>query len=107
MVAVTEMPMAARTAKLLADRRYYELCDLAELKNASRSGAIGVEGSRQFKNFSEYMVPAQRFARLSKNQRNSGSLSIQIARSTCESSWPRWPVHAGQASAGASKSAES
>lgn len=46
------------------DRRYYELCALSELKNALRSGDIWVEGSRQFKNFSEYLVPAQKFAAL-------------------------------------------
>ena len=46
------------------DRRYYELCALSELKNALRSGDIWVEGSRQFKNFNEYLVPAQKFAAL-------------------------------------------
>ena len=46
------------------DRRYYELCALAELKNALRSGDIWVEGSRQFKNFNEYLLPSQRFAKL-------------------------------------------
>lgn len=40
------------------DRRYYELCAQTELKNALRSGDIWVEGSRQFKNFNEYMIPA-------------------------------------------------
>jgi len=46
------------------DRRYYELCALSELKNALRSGDIWVDGSRQFKNFNEYLVPAQKFAAL-------------------------------------------
>ena len=46
------------------DRRYYELCAISELKNALRSGDIWVEGSRQFKNFNEYLVPAQKFAAL-------------------------------------------
>ena len=35
------------------DRRFYELCTLAELKNALRSGDIWVEGSRQFKDFDD------------------------------------------------------
>ncbi len=35
-----------------------ELCALSELKNALRSGDIWVEGSRQFKNFDEYLLPA-------------------------------------------------
>ena len=46
------------------DRRYYELCVLSELKNALRSGDIWVQGSRQFKNFNEYLVPVDRFVAL-------------------------------------------
>ncbi len=43
------------------DRKQYELCVLAELKNALRSGDIWVLGSRQFKDFEDYLVPAERF----------------------------------------------
>lgn len=43
------------------DRRYYELCVLSELKNALRSGDIWVKGSRQFKDFDDYLVPIKRF----------------------------------------------
>lgn len=43
------------------DRRFYELCVLSELKNSLRSGDIWVQGSRQFKDFEEYLLPAQRF----------------------------------------------
>jgi hypothetical protein len=39
------------------DRRYYELCTLVELKNASRSGDVWVPGSRQFKDFEDYLLP--------------------------------------------------
>lgn len=46
------------------DRRYYELCALSELKNALRSGDIWVQGSRQFKDFDEYLVPAEQFTAL-------------------------------------------
>ena len=46
------------------DRRYYELCALSELKNALRSGDIWVQGSRQFKDFDEYLMPAEKFAAL-------------------------------------------
>lgn len=38
------------------DRRYYELCALSELKNSLRSGDIWVQGSRQFKDFEDYLV---------------------------------------------------
>jgi TnpA family transposase len=46
------------------DRRYYELCAMSELKNALRSGDIWVDGSRQFKNFNEYLLPAGKFTAL-------------------------------------------
>jgi TnpA family transposase len=44
------------------DRRFYELCVLSELKNSLRSGDIWVQGSRQFKNFEDYLLPPSRFA---------------------------------------------
>jgi hypothetical protein len=43
------------------DRRYYELCALAELKNSLRSGDVWVQGSRQFKDFDEYLLPPDQF----------------------------------------------
>jgi TnpA family transposase len=46
------------------DRRYYELCVLSELKNGLRSGDIWVQGSRQFKDFDEYLVPVEKFTTL-------------------------------------------
>ena len=46
------------------ERRYYELCALSELKNALRSGDIWVQGSRQFKDFDEYLVPIEKFVTL-------------------------------------------
>ena len=51
------------------DRRYYELCALSELKNALRSGDIWVQGSRQFKDFEDYLVPPAKFASLKAGQR--------------------------------------
>ncbi|RXA43680.1 hypothetical protein, partial [Escherichia coli] len=46
------------------DRKFYEICALSELKNALRSGDIWVKGSRQFKDFDEYLVPVEKFATL-------------------------------------------
>lgn len=46
------------------DRCFYELCVLSELKNALRSGDIWVQGSRQFKDFEEYLLPTEKFALL-------------------------------------------
>ena len=57
------------------DRRYYELCALSELKNALRSGDIWVEGSRQFKDFDEYLVPAVKFVVL----KEAGELPLAVA----------------------------
>lgn len=49
------------------DRRSYELCALSELKNSLRSGDIWVEGSRQFKDFDAYLLPAETFAALKRS----------------------------------------
>lgn len=57
------------------DRRYYELCALSELKNALRSGDIWVQGSRQFKDFDEYLVPADKFSAL----KQFGTLPLAVA----------------------------
>lgn len=46
------------------DRRYYELCALSELKNALPSGDVWAQGSRQFKDFDEYLVPKKKIATL-------------------------------------------
>jgi len=43
------------------DRRYYELCAMSELRNSLRSGDIWVEGSRQFKDVEEYLLPRAQF----------------------------------------------
>ena len=61
------------------DRRYYELCLLSELKNALRSGDIWVEGSRQFKDFEEYLLPSKTFDDL----KNSNTLSLAVV-TDCE-----------------------
>jgi hypothetical protein len=48
------------------DRCFYEICVLSELKNALRSGDIWVEGSRQFRDFEEYLLPSDKSARSKK-----------------------------------------
>ena len=57
------------------DRRYYELCALSELKNSLRSGDIWVQGSRQFKDFEDYLVPPAKFASL----KQSSALPLAVA----------------------------
>lgn len=48
------------------DRRFYEICALSELKNALRSGDIWVEGSRQFRNFDDYLMSGETFKALAQ-----------------------------------------
>jgi hypothetical protein len=40
------------------DRHYYEFCTLSELHNTLRAGDVWVSGSRQFKDFEDYLIPA-------------------------------------------------
>ncbi len=61
------------------DRRYYELCALSELKNSLRSGDIWVQGSRQFKDFEDYLIPPEKFASL----KQMNDLALPVA-SDCE-----------------------
>jgi TnpA family transposase len=48
------------------DRRYYELCVISELRNALRSGDIWVKGSRQFRDFDDYLLPKAIFVDLKR-----------------------------------------
>jgi TnpA family transposase len=56
------------------NRRFYELCVLSELKNSLRSGDIWVTGSRQFKDFEEYLLSASRFT----TQRDQQALGLAV-----------------------------
>jgi TnpA family transposase len=56
------------------DKRFYELCTMSALKNALRAGDIWVPGSRQFKDFEEYLLPQEHFQSL----RETGSLPLAI-----------------------------
>ena len=44
------------------DRRFYEICALAELRDRLRAGDIWVTGSRQYRDFETYLIPAATFA---------------------------------------------
>ena len=61
------------------DRRFYELCVLSELKNSLRSGDVWVRGSRQFKDFEEYLLPPSRFSA----QREQQALGLAV-ETDCE-----------------------
>jgi TnpA family transposase len=57
------------------DRRFYELCVYSEVKNALRSGDIWVHGSRQYKDFQEYLLPTDQF--LSKREQLTLGLTVE------------------------------
>ncbi len=57
------------------DRRYYELCTMSELKNVLRSGDVWVEGSRQHKDFDEYLITTEKFTTL----KAAGKLPFSVA----------------------------
>ncbi len=69
------------------DRHYYELCALSELKNSLRSGDMWVEGSRQFKDFEEYLLPANTFNIL----RSAGTLPLDI-NIDCDQNFGGWAI---------------
>ena len=48
------------------DRHFYELCALAELRDRLRSGDIWVTGSRQYRDFETYLIPAPTFKVMQK-----------------------------------------
>jgi len=57
------------------DRCFYELCALSEVKNALRSGDIWVQGSREFKDFEEYLIPVNTFNSLKEN----GKIPLEVS----------------------------
>lgn len=54
------------------DRGFYEFCALAELKNALRSGDMWVTGSRQFRDFDDYLLAGVDYT----GMKNSGKLPL-------------------------------
>jgi TnpA family transposase len=58
------------------DRRFYELCVLSTLKNAWRSGDIWVQGSRQFRDFEDYLLPMPRF--IQQHEQQTLGLAVAI-----------------------------
>ncbi|MEO8283508.1 MAG: Tn3 family transposase [Pseudarthrobacter sp.] len=53
-------------------RGFYEFCALAELKNALRSGDMWVTGSRQFRDFDDYLLAGDDYTGI----KNSGNLPL-------------------------------
>ena len=57
------------------DRHYYELCALSELRNGLRSGDIWVEGSHQYRQFEEYLLPPKDWQEL----RTTGTPPVAVS----------------------------
>ncbi|MCA4135463.1 Tn3 family transposase [Arthrobacter sp. M4] len=57
------------------DRGFYEFCALAELKNALRSGDMWVTGSRQFRDFDDYLLAGADYV----GKKNAGKLPLITA----------------------------
>jgi TnpA family transposase len=60
------------------DRRFYELCVFSELKNVLRSGDIWVHGSRQFKDFEDYLIPTDKFTALKEESKVPLSVNTNL-----------------------------
>ena len=50
------------------DRHFYELCALAELRDRLRSGDIWFTGSRQYRDFETYLIPARAFKAMQQQE---------------------------------------
>lgn len=57
------------------DRKFYELCIFSELKNHLRSGDLWVQGSRQYKDFEDYLIPTDRFTEM----RDQNQVPLDVA----------------------------
>jgi len=66
------------------DRRYYELCLFAQLRDRLRAGEISVIGTRQYKDFDQYLLPQQYYAELKVTGALPVSVPIDFATYTAE-----------------------
>ena len=55
------------------DRRFYETCVLSELGKSLRSGDLSVTGSRRYRNFDDYLLPAETYVAM-----RTGGLPLAI-----------------------------
>jgi TnpA family transposase len=56
------------------NRRFFEIAAVSELKDALRSGDVSVSGSRQFKDFEEYLLPKATFVQ----QKDDARLDLSV-----------------------------
>lgn len=60
------------------DRHYYEFSVWTELCNHLRSGDIWVPGSKQYKNFDEYLLPVQTWEEIKRKQQIPLSIATNV-----------------------------
>ncbi len=58
------------------NRHYYEMAVLTELRNYVRSGDVSIVGSRQHKDFDEYLVPKENWTRI-----EPGTIKLAVSMS--------------------------
>lgn len=56
------------------DRHYYEMCVFSELRSTLRSGDMWVVGSRQYKDFEDYLLPQNAWQQL----RQTGEIPVAV-----------------------------
>ena len=57
-------PYVSTTQGLTAQRHYYELCVLWQLRSALRAGDVWLDGSRRYANPTSYLIPKDRWPEL-------------------------------------------
>lgn len=58
-------------------RRYYEMAVLTEIRDRVKAGDISIEGSKQFKEFDDYLIPKDEWEKSKENHRLDVSLSVE------------------------------
>jgi hypothetical protein len=77
------------------NRRDYEMCALSDLRDALRSGAVWLEGSRQYANLDSYLMPRARWEHLRSTYCNmvgvpeDGHIQLEIKQAALEESLTR------------------
>jgi len=56
------------------NRRDYEICALSDLRDSLRSGAVWLEGSRQYANLDSYLIPKTRWEQLRQTYCDMGGI---------------------------------
>lgn len=62
------------------DRKFYELCVFSEVKNHLRSGDIWVQGSRQYKDFEDYLIPEDLFSAMKDENKFPLDISLDATQ---------------------------